>query len=111
MIEVLSEIPRDALSWDRWGFHNRDSHQRIIQAIAALPKGPSLTDYQLYPIQPEDFQGWLARHQQSHLEACAILNVVNVDLQDLRPDNLNELTAWVALHDQQHRDLEARLSI
>jgi hypothetical protein len=92
-----------------WGFHHKDSHDRIRTAIR-LQGGPALPDYEVFPFDPSD-KGWLERHQQLHRDFTAALGQQSTDLEDVDFQDERLKAAWVQLNFFEHRDAELRLGI
>ena len=110
MLAALLNIPRSQKLWDRWSFDNLDSHNRILAAINAKG-GTPLTGYNIDPISPIDLKGWLKRHATMHEEANSKLSLQSNNLLDVNLQDEKELTSWIELHHQEHRDLEMALGI
>lgn len=110
MQAILFETPKSEAEWSRWSFSHRDSHQRIIQAIASKG-GPSLTQYILDPISMPDFQGFLERNALSHFDMNAAIGAQGAELDELDPRDNNQLVAWIFVHAQEHRSAEERLGL
>lgn len=110
MRAYLLNTPTDQASWDRWAFEHEQSHLAIIAAIVAA-KGPRLTQYILDPISQIDFQGFLERNQQMHLDATSLLGIQSVDLSEVDFRDTNQRQAWIFNHYQNHYDIESKLGI
>lgn len=110
MQAILFEVPRSETDWSRWSFSHRDSHQQIIQAIAAKG-GPSLTQYILDPISMPDFQGFLERNARAHFDMNGAIGAQGAELDELDPRDTNQLVAWIYEHALEHRTAEERLGL
>ena len=110
MLPILYNIPRDKRDWDIWSLSHQASHTKIAQKIISIG-GPSLTVYQLDPMNLSDFSSFLNRNQQAHNDMLGVLGISGADLQQLDPRNDNQLRAWIALHAQEHRQAEQALSV
>lgn len=110
MLPILYNVPRLERDWLVWSLSHQASHQKIIQKIKALG-GPSLTLFQLDPINFKNFADFLNRNQQAHNDMVAQLGIAGNDLQELDPKNANQLSAWIFLHSKEHHDVESALGI
>ena len=110
MLADLLNVPQSPTDWQVWGNSHAIEHQNIIQAIAAKG-GPSLAQYQLYPIDPSALEYFLERNQHAHSDANAVLGLNSSDLQDLEPANNAQLIAWVQNHHQEHYAINVALGI
>ena len=110
MLAVLLEIPRDKAAWNRFSFHHRQSHDRIVAAINAKG-GQQLVTYQLDPINPDDFESWITRHQQAHVDMDGALGAQGVDLSDLDPTDERQLIGWIYRNWEEHTAAENALGI
>jgi hypothetical protein len=104
----LLNSPTDGNSLDVWTFHNADSHAAIISAILAV-KGIQLTQYLLDPVDEDDMNNWLLRHQQSHTDFTSVLGIGSNDLSSVDWKNDSERDAWIGLHFREHYDAYAAL--
>lgn len=110
MVTDLYSIPRTDAEWRVWSFAHRQSHLAIRQSIRSQT-GLSLPEYVLEPITQLDFQGFLQRNQQEHVDMDGALNLPSIDLQDVDIKNRSQLIAWIWLHATEHRDAELALGI
>jgi hypothetical protein len=107
MLACLLNAPATDEEWARWGFHHRQSHDRIVEAINAA--GGSLTQYQLDPVTKDE--DWLDRDQQAHNDFNSALGARGADLTEVDLDDPNQRGAWVWLEHQEHFVAEAALGI
>jgi hypothetical protein len=110
MVTDLYSIPRTDAEWRTWSFAHRQSHLAIREAIRSNT-GLNLPEYVLEPITGVDFQGFLQRNQQEHINMDGALSLPSVDLQDVDIKNQPQLVAWIYLHAQEHFDAEMALGI
>lgn len=110
MLPVLLETPRGEEGWNRFTFHNRESHQEIRQAIQAQ-LGVILPEYQLDPMSGGDTAGWLQRHSQTHGDMNSALKLQSVDLLDVNLNDPRKLEAWQWLHYLEHLNATLVLKI
>ena len=110
MEAVLFEVPHSETDWSRWSWNHRDSHQQIIQAIAAKG-GASLTQYILDPINFSDFQGFLEANALAHFDMNGAIGAQGAELDELDPRDTNQLVAWIFAHAEEHRTAEDRLGL
>jgi len=109
-LNALLNIPRSVKDWSIWSFNNRDQIARIQQAIRTQ-FGKQLTEYQLDPINFNDFETFLQNNQQSHIDFNGVLGVQSSDLLELDPRNVRQLTPWVELNYQELFTASTRLGI
>lgn len=109
MQATLFEVPANDNDWQRWSWSHRDSHLRIIQAIAAKG-GPALTEYVL-DVTQQDFEGFLERNATAHTDMNGAIGAQGAELDELDPKDQNQLVAWIYLHALEHRTAESRLGI
>jgi hypothetical protein len=109
-VNDLFNEPHDNATWAIWSWHHRDSHKRILQAIQAQT-GLILTEFVLEPITSDDITGFLQRNSQMHLDMDGIAGVSSNNLQDVDFKNKAQFTGWIALHAQEHLDVERRLNL
>jgi hypothetical protein len=105
----LVEIPHDQASWDRWSWHHRQSHDAIIAKLQTM--GRPLANYIVEPINWNATELFLQNNSQLHLDMTAALGLQSVDLEDVDLRNQNQLQAWIWLHFQDHRNVEAALGL
>lgn len=110
MLASLLNTPRTAEQWQAWSFANYQDIVEIQQAIQAQ-RGISLTRYILYPIPPDDVQGWLARNQNSLDDINGTLLLQGTDLQIVDLTDAKQLQGWVYTLYQQHYAARAALRI
>lgn len=107
MLACLLNTPKSNEDWARWGFHHRQSHDAIVQAINGL--GRSLTTYQLDPVLLN--KDWLDRDQQAHNDFNSALRISGADLTEVNFKKPNEVEAWIWLEFQEHFVAERALGI
>lgn len=110
MISVLLNVPTTANDWERWSLHHDRDHAEIIQAIAAQG-GPSLNQYQLNPIPPQEIEAWLERNFQAHNDMNTALGLVSSDLEEVSFDDEGQKVAWIHIHWQEHTNARNALGI
>jgi hypothetical protein len=110
LLPGLENIPRNPDEWNRWSFDHRDSHNRIRAAILTQ-FGVSLTDYQIDPIDPNNTTQFLQNNSSLHGDMNGVLKLQSSDLEDVNLGDQSQLTAWIRLHDQEHRYAELKLAI
>lgn len=110
MLVTLLNVPQSARDWEIWSFAHRESHDAINSAIRTQG-GPTLADYQLDPIPPDDLRGWLERNQQAHNEMNGAVGAQSSDLLDVDLKDARQRAAWVWLHYLEHQTMEGLLKI
>lgn len=70
-----------------------------------------LTEYQLDPINFNDFTTWLENNEQSHDDFNAFLKLQSSDLEEVDPKNESQMQAWINLHFREHQSAESALNI
>lgn len=110
MLVALLQIPKSDEDWRRFSYDNRDSHNRIRQAIQAKG-GPNLTEYLMDPINPQDFGSFLEANAQSHIEMCAATGVQSADLESVDLRDEAQRAAWVYTHQFEHYMAETALGL
>ena len=110
MLAALQNIPKTEQDWSRWSFNHDQDHYEIIQAIAAQ-KQVSLQRVPLDPIPFFDFESWLMRNAQSHVDFNGVLGLPGNDLSSLDLKNPSEVAQWVSLNFQEHYNARAALKI
>ena len=108
MIVVLREVPRSPDEWATWGWHHRQDHAEIGDAIQTQ-KNLALTEYELDPI-PLDPTDWSQRHQQRHYDEDNATGVVPAQIGALEPQGAG-LADWIEAHYQNHVDKRTLLKI
>jgi hypothetical protein len=101
MIAALYNIPSDRITLQRYGFHNRDSHDLASDAVFKLT-GIAPPRYLLDPIPINDFKSWAYTHQAAHNSINAALGLPGNDLTDVDPTKPEQLASWVQLHAFEH---------
>lgn len=95
---------------NEWAFSHAQDHLEIIQAIQAK-KGLRLTQFQLDPLNTNDLNQWLNRHQQTHDDMNSALSLIGVDLETVDFENDKEREAWTLLNFMEHRNVRQALAI
>lgn len=108
MLPLLLNVPKDPSEWSQFSLSHRTSHDLIRQRIKQK-FGVGLTDYEVDPMNPEDFTGFLQNNAQLHDDMNAVLGLQSSNLQDAQLDDPARLRAWINLHYQEHYDAESRL--
>lgn len=106
---VLYENPSDPEAWLRWGWHHKDSHDRIRQAIQN--KGTVLSDYPIDPITKRTKEDFLQYNSQMHSDMDAYLNLQASDLLSVNLDDERQKLAWIDLHAKEHESAELALGL
>ena len=104
-LAALVSIPPGPNGFSEWSWAHVNHHRAIITAAAEGPKKARLLLYQIWPINRNAFEDWLLQHQSQHTDMCGLYGVNGSDLSTLDPTNQKELSAWVSLHFQEHRDV------
>lgn len=110
MLAALENIPHTPQDWLFFAWNHRDSHDRIRAAIRQQ-KQINLTDYQVEPISPSDFNQFLQNNQQLHADMNGVLKLQSADLQDVNLKDDNQLVSWIRLHWLEHSSAEQALGI
>lgn len=71
----------------------------------------NLTDYPIYPIDPNRISDFLNFNQSLHTDMNGILGLQSSDLQDVDFKSENKKTAWFYSHYLEHQSAELRLGI
>lgn len=106
----LINVPKNANDWEIFAFSNRDQIQAIQQAIL-IQKNINLTQYELYPINFDNFQEWLQRNEQSHEDINSVLGLQSSDIESVDPKDERQLEAWIYLQYQELYSASAALQI
>lgn len=106
----LINVPNNQSDWEQFFFNNKEQTTAIRQAILAQ-KGVSLTEYVIYPVNEDSFQGFLESNQQSHQDFNSILNLQSSDLESVDPKDEKQLSAWIYLQYQELFSASAALGI
>jgi hypothetical protein len=110
MLPALENIPHSPQDWLYFAWNHRDSHDRIRAAIQTK-NNITLTDYQVEPISPDDFNQFLQNNQALHADMNSVLKLQSADLQDVNLKDNNQLASWIRLHYLEHYDAEQALQI
>lgn len=106
----LLNVPKDPDSWESWSFANKELQTEIRQAIQAQ-HSIKLQEYELYPINFNDFEGWLFRNSQGHNDLNSALNLQSADLSSVNIKDEKQLQVWVQLGYQELFSACANLKI
>ena len=110
MLAILANVPRSAEEWAIFSLHHKLDHDEIRSAINSQKK----LNLQLYPLDPiptNAWQTWLINNQSAHTDMDNAMGLQSSDLEDLDPNNENQLIAWIFLHYQEHYSVRAALKI
>jgi len=101
-VNDLLNIPATVDQWAIFSFANKTINDRIRQAIFSQTNGKvNLFQYQLDPINFDDFTSWLQNNQSTHDNFNEVLNLQGVDLEGVDIKDANQLQAWVYLNWQE----------
>lgn len=110
MLAALVDAPKDDAGWERFAFDNRTSHDLIRQTLAA--RGVVLEDAVIFPLAPDDWNGWLERHALAHQQMDAAAGgQISSDLSALDPRDPEGVAHWINIHWLEHQAVEAALGI
>jgi hypothetical protein len=110
MLQALENIPKTPDDWSRFSWDHRDSHNRIRAAIK-MQYSVSLDDYQIDPVNPDDFQIFLENNSQLHGDMNGVLRLQSSDLEDVNMQDPAQAVAWFRLHYLEHYYAETALKI
>ena len=110
MIQALENIPRTPDDWSRFSWDHRDSHNRIRAAIKAK-FSIDLEDYQIDPVNPNDFEIFLENNSSLHGDMNGVLKLQSSDLEDVNMQDPEQSVAWFRLHYLEHYYAETVLQI
>ena len=110
MLQALENIPRTNDDWSRFSWDHRDSHDRIRAAIKAQ-FSVNLNDYQIDPINPNDFEIFLTNNSSLHGDMNGVLRLESSDLEDVNMKDQEQAVAWFRLHYFEHYYAEVALKI
>lgn len=102
MLAYLLNVPSTSQEWETWSWAHRDQHALVRQAIQAV-NDVNLPQYPLDPIAFDNFQDFLNWNARAHNDANGVLGTQGSDLTQLDPRDQNQLSAWVYLHNEEHR--------
>ena len=106
----LINSPTTDSEWSVWSEHHRLSHN-AIRATLLSSKNIVTTEYQLDPIPRDDFQNWLQRNSQTHIEQTGALGQQSHDISDVNIQDENQKQSWIQVHWQEHQDMEQALGL
>lgn len=110
MQAILWNIPTTPEEWASFSFSHKTSHQLIYQTINARDN-LNLAEYDLDPINFNDFDYWLELNQEAHNDMNGVLNLQGVDLETLDPKDQKQLQTWFYNHVLEHIAAEAALEV
>ena len=110
MLANLLNPPKTSEEWLQFSFDHRDSHDRIRAAIAKK-YNVNLTDYIVDPLNKEDPKTFLQNNASLHTDMNGVLKSQASDLLDVNFTNPEQLSSWLNLHYQEHRNAEQLLGI
>lgn len=67
-------------------------------AVAQLNPVVNLVEYQLYPINFDNFNDFLTNNSQAHDDFNSVLGLQSSDIQELDPKDRNKLENWIFLN-------------
>lgn len=73
-------------------------------AVAQVKPVVNLAEYQLYPINFQQFQNFLENNSQAHDDFNSVLGLQSSDIEELDPKDLNKLQEWIYLN---YKELES----
>lgn len=102
-LATLANIPAIAADFLVFGFSNQDEHRRIVAAVMSQKN----TALALYPLDPlplsADIAEWAIIHQAAHNDFNSVLGLQGVDLTSVDFRDPGQLSSWVRLHFEEHR--------
>lgn len=101
---------KDPRSLEEWALNHSADHDEIRQAIRAQNIA-TLPEYQLYPVNWHDWQGFALRHQLAHNEANEALGIGGADLQTVDFNDPKQAAEWHFSHFAEHLGQRAALKI
>jgi hypothetical protein len=110
MIAELQVVPQSEEEWERWAWHHRGDHAEIIQAIGAQ-KNIKLNEFQVEPINWQQFDQWLEANQQMHFDMDNVLQLPGSELDQLNPRDQQALQSWIYFHWLEHSTARLALGI
>lgn len=105
----LINSPSTDEQWSVWSLHHRLSHDAIRDALRR--KNIFTAEYVLEPIPMRDFQNWLQRNSQTHIEQTGALGLQSHDISDVDLEDENQKQSWIMVHWQEHQDMELALGL
>ena len=110
MLANLLNPPKSEEEWLQYSYDHRDSHDRIRAAVLKN-YSVNLTDYLVDPVNRDDPRTFLQNNANLHTDMNSILKTQSSDLLDVDFKNAEQISAWFALHYQEHLDAEQVLGI
>ena len=97
----LYNVPVNDYGMKQFSFVNANYH--VLQNRAILLKyNISLTDYVLDPINEQQIDTFLQRHQDIHNQVNTLLGIVGNDLSSVDFKKPDVLRSWIWLHANEH---------
>lgn len=93
-----------------WTYQHYLHHQAIISAARSL-RNTQLIQYQIWPVNPQNLDGFLNDHQSMHDEMNALYGVYGNDLSTLDWKDRKAVDAWYFLNWQEHLAVAARCGV
>ena len=90
--------------WKEWTWNHLVHHQAIIYAAKTV-KNVDLTQYNIWPFNPDDAENWLLQHQNFHNDMDTLYQVNGSDLSTLDFTNKRDVDAWLFTNFQEHADV------
>jgi hypothetical protein len=93
-----------------WTWTHLNHHKAIIAATLQT-KNIQLALYQIWPVNPENLEGFLLQHQQQHDAMNQVYGVAGNDLSTLDWKNKRAVDAFFFLHFGEHAAVAARCGL
>lgn len=106
----LRTIPATPRGWDEFQFWHYNHHKAIIAAALSV-KNVRLTLYDIFPISPDNVQGFLTNHQSLHNDMNSLYGVPGSDLSTVDFQNAKEVVAWTYLNWSEHVGVAQRCGL
>lgn len=94
--------PPTGQGMEEWFMAHAQHHIAIIDAFKAT-QGVVLDNLGLYPVNSQDLDDWLERHQRMHMQMCQLSKVQGADLSGLDLKDKAKADAWFFQHYLQHQ--------
>lgn len=88
----------------QWIFSHQQHHLAIIDATFRT-KNVALALMQIYPLNPQDIEGWLYQHQLMHNQMNAVYGVAGNDLTSVDFRDKRQLDSFMYLNFMEHRSV------
>ena len=110
-LPYLFNIPDDPQGADSFFWWHATDHQEIAQATQTQ-KMVSIVNRILYPFVPNEKEAWLERHQQTHDDIIAALDLdIGTDLTNVDFNDRESVQQWVYDNAEEHQAMRAALKI